>query len=190
MIAFILWILQSITALFLSFGLYVHIFVSPLTGNLPYDLLFVAAALYHGFNGVWGIIDESFRGKGWKVAEKFKTLFIDFQYNQQAGHFLFILHRLTGLFLLLYLTQHLFTNSLVSAYLSIDNLAVVELLKNDFLNYLAVLSLCFHAVNGLRLVFIEFTGLTWFQRRFAYVSLVLGSVFALYVTFYFSRRLF
>ena len=182
MLPFILWISQSITALFLFFAVYVHIFVTPLTGNLLYDLVFILAAVFHGFNGLWGIIEESLRGKGWKAAEKFKIFFIDFQYNRQVGHFLFILHRLTGLFLLLYLVQHFFTNSLVSAYLSIDNLAVVKLLKNDFLDYLAVLSLCFHSVNGIRVILIEFTGLTWLQRRLAYLSLLLGLVFAFYVT--------
>ncbi len=190
MVGFILWILQNVTALFLSVGLYVHIFITPLSGNLLYDLIFAFAAVYHGFNGLWGIIEESLRGKGWKVAEKFKPFFIDFQYNRQVGHFLFIPHRLTGLFLLLYLVQHFFTNSLVSAYFSIDNLAIVKLLKNDFLDYLAVLSLCFHSVNGIRVILIEFTGLTWLQRRFAYASLALGTIFALYVTFDFGRRLF
>ena len=190
MLTFYLWIFQNVTALFLFFGLYVHIFIIPLTANLSYDLLFAVAAVYHGFNGLWGIIDESFKGKGWKVAEKFEAFFIDYQHNKLIGHFLFILHRLTGLFLLLYLAQHIITNSLISAYLSIDNIVITEFLKNDFLDYLAVLSLCFHAVNGIRLIFIELTSLTWLQRKSAYVSLALGMVFALYVTFDFGRRLF
>ncbi|MBI4686988.1 MAG: hypothetical protein HY756_04295 [Nitrospirae bacterium] len=181
MFSLILWILQIITALFLLIGLYIHIFITPLTNNVLYDLLFIMAAAYHGLNGLWSIIDESLRGKEWKAAEKFKTLITDFRYNKEAGHFIFILHRLTGIYLAFYLIQHIFTNAFISAYLSIDDFAVVEFLRKDLFDYLALLSLCFHAVNGIRVMFIELTGMTWLQRRLAYISLMLGTAFALYV---------
>jgi succinate dehydrogenase/fumarate reductase cytochrome b subunit len=181
MTGFYLWIFQSITALYLFAILYFHIFVAPFTNYLILDVLFVAAAVFHGFNGLWIIVDESLRKKGWKLAKTFGVLLADFKHNRHIGHFLFILHRLTGLFILLYLTQHLFINSFVSAYLSIDNLFITELFRNDILSYLAVLCLGFHTINGVRLIFIELTGLTWLQRRLAYLSLTLGMVFALYI---------
>ncbi len=177
-----LWILHILTALYLFIGLYVHIFITALTGYLLFDILFAAAAVYHGLNGMWGIIEESLRKKGWKLAKKLGTLFIDFKHNRHAGYFIFILHRLTGLFILLYLMQHIFTNSLVSAYISLDDIFIIESLRNDFLTYLAALSLGFHAINGMRLIFIDLTGLTWLQRRLAYLSLISGSLFALYIT--------
>jgi succinate dehydrogenase/fumarate reductase cytochrome b subunit len=182
MTGFYLWIFQSVTALYLFVILYFHIFVAPFTDYLILDVLFVCAAVFHGFNGLWIIIDESFRGKGWKLAEAFGVLLTDFRHNRHVGHFLFILHRLTGLFILLYLTQHLFTNSFVSAYLFLDDIFIIELLRNDFLDYLTFLSIGFHAINGMRLIFIELTGLTWLQRRLAYLSLALGLLFTVYVT--------
>lgn len=182
MLSFILWILQTVTALYLFIGLCVHVFITPFTDYLFLDILFVGAALFHGLNGGWTIIDESLRGKGWKAAEKFGALFVDFRHNRHAGHFVFILHRLTGLFILLYLMQHIFTNRLISDYLSIDKIFITELLRNDVFTYLALSSLGFHSINGMRLIFIELTGITWLQRRLAYLSLALGALFALYVT--------
>jgi len=178
---FILWILQILTALFLLISLYIHIFIAPLTNNILYDLLFILAAAYHGLNGLWGIIDESLRGKKWRVAKKFKTLITDFRYNKKIGHFIFILHRLTGIYLTLYLMQHIFTNSFISTYLSIDDFAALEFLRNDFIDYIALLSLAFHAASGIRVILIELMGLTWIQKRLAYISLILATGVALYL---------
>jgi len=93
MSGFYLWILQSVTALYLFIVLYNHLFVAPFTNYFILDILFVVTAVFHGFNGLWGIIDESFRGKGWKLAGTFGILFTDFRHNRHVGHFLFILHR-------------------------------------------------------------------------------------------------
>ncbi len=173
----ILWMLQLLTALYLLAGLYLHLFSAPLTGKLVFDSLFIFCAVAHGLNGLWGIIDESLRGKWWRVPF---NLFTDFIHNIQAGHFMFILHRVTGLIILLFLTQHIITNSLVSFYLSIEDSIIIEFLRNDMFAYIAVVSLGFHAFNGIRIIFIELTSLTWLQKKTAYLSLFSGAIFAMY----------
>jgi len=66
------WFLQRLTGLYLAVGMAVHMFVLPLKGGavnfysvhgrlqhagwLIFDLLLLAACLYHGFNGVWAIV--------------------------------------------------------------------------------------------------------------------------------------
>ncbi len=176
----ILWLLQLVTALYLLAGLYLHLFNSPLTRKLVFDSLFIFCAVAHGLNGLWGIIGESLHGKWWRIAFNFQNLFTDFIHNRQAGHFMFILHRVTGLIILLFLTQHIFTNSLVSFYLSIEDSIIIEFLRNDIFVYIAVVSLGFHAFNGIRLIFIELTALTWLQKKTAYLSLLSGAIFAMY----------
>ena len=145
-----------------------------------FDSLFIFCAVVHGLNGLWGIADELFRDKEWGIALKFRNFFMDFIHTRQAGHFMFILHRVTGLIIMVYLMQHIFTNSLVSTYLSIENSFITESLRNDIFGYLAVVSLGFHAFNGVRLIFIELPALTWFQNKTAYISLLSGALFAMY----------
>lgn len=66
------WFFQRVTAIFLIFGMAVHILVLPLgeerlsyslvsgrlshTGWVLFDLLLLASCLYHGLNGIWGVI--------------------------------------------------------------------------------------------------------------------------------------
>lgn len=66
------WFFQRATAIFLIFGMAVHIFSLPLggekltyslvsgrlshTGWLIFDLLLLLSCIYHGFNGMLGII--------------------------------------------------------------------------------------------------------------------------------------
>lgn len=65
------WFFQRVTAVFLIFGMAVHILVLPLggerlsyslvsgrlshTGWILFDLLLLASCIYHGLNGVWGV---------------------------------------------------------------------------------------------------------------------------------------
>jgi succinate dehydrogenase/fumarate reductase cytochrome b subunit len=181
MLGFTLWILQILTALFLFIGLYIHAFVSPLP-NVVFNILFICAAVFHGFNGIWGIIDESLRKQGWKIAGRFSRLVSDYSHNRQSGHLLFIIHRITGIFIFLFLAQHIVTNYYVSAYINPGSSPLIEFLRHDWIKYLALLSLGFHAMNGIRLIFIELTGFTLLQKKLAYVSLVTGLLFAAYVT--------
>lgn len=79
------WLLQRISALYLVFGMTVHMFILPLGGKtidftsvhsrlvnagwVVFDVLLLIACLYHGFNGLWGIVldydpRKLFR-KGW-----------------------------------------------------------------------------------------------------------------------------
>jgi succinate dehydrogenase hydrophobic membrane anchor protein len=66
------WFFQRLTAVILIFGMTVHLLTLPLArerlsyslvserlshaGWLTFDLLLLASCLYHGLNGVWGVI--------------------------------------------------------------------------------------------------------------------------------------
>jgi succinate dehydrogenase/fumarate reductase cytochrome b subunit len=56
----------------------------------------------------------------------------------------------------------------------------MEFFRNDVFAYIAVVSLGFHAFNGIRLIFIELTSLTLIQRETAYLSLLSGAIFGMY----------
>jgi succinate dehydrogenase/fumarate reductase cytochrome b subunit len=186
MLGFFLWVLQILTALFLFIALYIHAFISPLP-NIVFNTLFICAAVFHGLNGMWGVVYESLRKKGWRAAGSFLS---DYSHNRQSGHLLFIIHRITGIFIFLFFAQHIVTNYYVSTYIELVDSPLIDFLRHDWIKYLALLSLGFHAMNGMRLIFIELTGRTLIQRRLAYSSLLLGLLFAGYVTMTFGRRLF
>lgn len=72
--------------------------------------------------------------------------------------YLYLLHRISGLALLLFLTAHVFFTSVRllgqeawQQLMTMTNSPVFE-----FLEYLVYAAFAFHAFNGLRLVFIEF----------------------------------
>ncbi len=74
------WLLQRISGVVLLWGLMVHFYVMHYSGegvgyeavlrrlSSPYwrafDLVFLLTAVYHGFNGLWGIASEYLRPAG------------------------------------------------------------------------------------------------------------------------------
>ncbi len=66
------WLFQRVTAIFLVLGMAVHILVLPLGGErltyslvsgrlshmgwIVFDLLLLLSCIYHGLNGIWGVI--------------------------------------------------------------------------------------------------------------------------------------
>lgn len=71
--------------------------------------------------------------------------------------YLYILHRLTGLGILLYFLMHIFVTSFraMNIYLwAPDNFFHHPIFR--FGEYLVFLAFAFHAFNGLRLIFVEF----------------------------------
>jgi succinate dehydrogenase hydrophobic membrane anchor protein len=66
------WLMQRVTGAILVVGMAVHIFILPLSGKtitfetvsarlrhagwLIFDLVLLAACLYHGFNGLWSVL--------------------------------------------------------------------------------------------------------------------------------------
>jgi len=66
------WFFQRVTAIFLVLGMAVHILVLPLGGErltyslvsgrlshmgwIVFDLLLLLSCIYHGLNGIWGVI--------------------------------------------------------------------------------------------------------------------------------------
>lgn len=181
MLYYALWIFQTLTGIYLFIGLYLHIFISPFTDYPILNTLFILSALFHGINGMTGIINESFKGKGWRRAHKSILFFKDLAISRHTGHLLFVLHRLTGIFLLLYLLQHILTNSLSLAYIPIGDSFIIDILRGKTLRFLAIISVGIHGMNGLRLIFIELTGLTHLQKRLAYLVLISGIFLAAYI---------
>jgi succinate dehydrogenase / fumarate reductase membrane anchor subunit len=72
---FFQWLFQRLTGLVLFVGLFVHFLVMHYTGGeqidyqtvmarlnnplwVAFDLIFLLSVLYHGFNGLWGIVTE------------------------------------------------------------------------------------------------------------------------------------
>jgi len=73
------WFLQRLTGFILFIGLIIHFYVMHYSGtgaldyetvtarlSSPYwkgfDILFLLSILYHGFNGLWGIVTEYIKG--------------------------------------------------------------------------------------------------------------------------------
>ncbi len=74
------WLLQRVTGAFLLAGVLFHFFFMHFTGpqkitydvvirrlSSPYwktfDIVFLSLAIYHGFNGLWGLVLEYFHGE-------------------------------------------------------------------------------------------------------------------------------
>ena len=82
------WFFQRVTAVFLIFGMAVHILVLPLgverlsfslvsgrlshMGWIVFDLLLLLSCIYHGLNGIWGVIldynPKSLKGIGYTIS--------------------------------------------------------------------------------------------------------------------------
>ncbi|MFO0754008.1 MAG: succinate dehydrogenase, hydrophobic membrane anchor protein [Thermodesulfovibrionales bacterium] len=81
------WLFQRVTGVLLVAGLAVHFLVMHFSGpekithavvleriSSPwwktFDVVFLSAALYHGFNGLWGLAEEYIRPAGLRRAAK------------------------------------------------------------------------------------------------------------------------
>lgn len=81
-----LWLLQRLTGVMLFAGFCVHFYVMHFSGSgqldyeavsarlaepswVAFNLIFLASALYHGFNGLWGIAVEHLRGRALRAAQ-------------------------------------------------------------------------------------------------------------------------
>ncbi len=174
-----MWVIQIITALYLFFFLYSHVYRSLFSDYMFLNILFVLSLIFHSFYGLWEIISELKGTRGWRIIEKTVSVFLDIRYNLHIGYFTFILHRLTALLLFLYFTLHISANSLISTYFSLDNNYIAEMLRDGLITYLTIIILGFHSINGIRLIFIEITGLTRFQGLLAYLSIMVSGIFAI-----------
>jgi|GEM_PF-2616564 succinate dehydrogenase/fumarate reductase cytochrome b subunit len=165
MLGYLLWIIQLLTGLFIFIGLYIHLFINPIIDSFLFNILFIVFLVFHGINGLAGILVESLKGG---IARKIMLLFKDLLMSRNTGHLLFFLHRVTGIFLSLYLIQHVLTNSLGP----LGDSPIIELLNSEVSKSLAIISAGLHGLNGLRLIFIDLTGLTHLQRRLGYIVLL------------------
>ncbi len=92
----------------------------------------------------------------------FRKLFNEIKLNFNTGTIAWILHRITGLLLVLYICMHTFV--IGSAQLGQESfnrtLAAVQTPVFHILEIGLIGCVFFHMLNGLRLVFIDFTYLT------------------------------
>ncbi|GAA5531830.1 succinate dehydrogenase, cytochrome b556 subunit [Deinococcus metallilatus] len=110
-------------------------------------------------------------------------------YRGREGQWAFLLHRLSGLAILLYLLIHVISISLFmfgeNAYMSVHRLYDFWLFRVGLI--LIVAGVVYHAFNGLRIIVMDFTGTgVAYQRQMWYGVLaisVLATLYAAYMVF-------
>lgn len=99
------------------------------------------------------------------------------RYRLQAGSFAWIVHRVTGISLTLYILPHLYVLSHLRDPLKYE--ALMGLMTNPFirLGEAGLLGLVIgHAFNGFRLILIDLGVSTRFQRPLFWVACLLGGL--------------
>jgi succinate dehydrogenase / fumarate reductase cytochrome b subunit len=123
------------------------------------------------------------------------TLFGITTYRGRTGHLSFILHRLTGLGTLLFLTVHILDTSTVYFFPSLYQHAIEIYRSTPFMLGEIALVFCviYHGVNGARIaVFDLFTPQRWqvsMQQRSAIITLVIAILLWLPAAFIMMRSL-
>ena len=118
-----------------------------------------------------------------------------FRYRGREGQFNFLLHRLTGIGTLLFLTLHILDTAMVYFYPSIYEHALVLYRHPLFMlgEIAIVFSVIFHGVNGLRIAYVDlFKPQNWTiekQRRAARLTLVISVVLWVVPAFIMGRNL-
>lgn len=108
------------------------------------------------------------------VIEKLGGIVAELRLNPHSGSVAWVLHRVSGLILLLYLILHLWAlGSAAGGEAAFDNrMRVLEGPVFELLEALIVLIVAFHMFNGLRVIAVDFAGLARHQK--AMFSAVLG----------------
>ena len=109
----------------------------------------------------------------------FKKLFDEIRLNFNTGTIAWILHRITGLLLVLYICMHTFV--IGSAQLGTESfnktLAVVQTPVFHVIEIGLIGCIFFHMLNGLRLVVIDFTYLTKTHKVLFWILMIVFSAF-------------
>ncbi len=105
-------------------------------------------------------------------------------YKGREGQWAFLLHRLSGLAILLYLLLHVISISMYmfgeATYMRVHH--VYDLSVFRFGLILIAAGVMYHAMNGLRIILMDFTGFgVGIQRQAWYVVLLITVVWTLYV---------
>ncbi|GEM45190.1 succinate dehydrogenase, cytochrome b556 subunit [Deinococcus cellulosilyticus] len=100
-------------------------------------------------------------------------------YRGKEGQWAFVLHRISGLAILLYLLLHIL--SIGSIAISRDAYEAVHAVESHWLFSMGLVfvtaGVLYHALNGLRIIFMDFAG--WgvkIQRELFYVVLVISAI--------------
>ncbi len=114
-------------------------------------------------------------------------------YRGGEGMWSWILHRVTGVAVLLFLLAHIVDTMLIGFGPRVYNLAI-GLYRKPFFRIGEVLlasAVLFHAINGIRIMIIDFfPGSTVFQRRLFYGGIVLFFALFLPGAYYMLRPVF
>ena len=113
-----------------------------------------------------------------------KTKYFDLNYYKFLGSWAWILHRLTGLALIFYLSLHIWVISTLTSGAEKFN-EVMKFLGSPLFKYLEIglwFVILFHAFNGIRVLIIDFSKgslyhkkLFWILMTIAFIMWVWGS---------------
>jgi succinate dehydrogenase / fumarate reductase cytochrome b subunit len=122
------------------------------------------------------------------------TLSGTISYRGREGQFSFILHRLTGLGTLLFLTIHILDTATVYFAPSLYDHAVAIYQSTPFMigEIILVFSVLFHGANGLRIALFDLFPHMWVdrtQRRAFYITLTIAILLWLPAAFIMGRNL-
>ncbi len=112
-----------------------------------------------------------------KKISSFKELALNFNWGMVA----FVLHRITGLALTLYVFLHIWTLSAVTEGAEAFNhsLDKYENLMGHVFEYLLLLAVTYHLLNGLRVTVVDVLRFTHHQKRLLAWALVITVIVAL-----------
>ncbi len=107
-----------------------------------------------------------------------KKKFFDLNYYKFLGSWTWILHRLTGLALIFYLSLHIWViNTLTGGATQFDE--VMKFLSSPLFKLLEVglwFVILFHAFNGIRVVFIDFFKGSLYHKKLFWLLMVIAFV--------------
>ncbi len=111
--------------------------------------------------------------------EKISSL-TEIKLNFNWGMIAFVLHRITGIALTIYLFLHIYTLSAVreGAVAFNHSLDKWDNLVGHIFEYLLLLAVAFHLFNGLRVTFVDFLRFTRQQKRLLAWAIVLTVIVA------------
>lgn len=124
---------------------------------------------------------------------KIFRVFRETRLNFNAGMITFILHRITGIALVIYLFIHLWTLSFIwegpeavnHSFQKYDNMF------GYILEFLLLLAVLIHGINGIRIILIDIWPLTRAQKALMWTGLIILLVIAVYsLKIFFPVKLF
>ncbi|KKO19038.1 MAG: succinate dehydrogenase, cytochrome b556 subunit [Candidatus Brocadia sp.] len=105
--------------------------------------------------------------------QKIKEGYKDFVKNRNMGMYAFWLHRITGIVITVFLFLHIWTLSAVFRGKDAYDYAISKFdTKFGYLfQYVLLLIVAIHLINGLRITVVDFCGVTRSQKKLLWISL-------------------